>query len=173
MKFIPLLLITFLLISCTANREVAQKNKEFLQSVNCPEGGDCTFEVLKNSSLEIKSDAFGKIYPEVVHGENLVIKYHYKKDEVKNTADSSYSEFLYFEINENEKQLILNDHELQRVKMLFGRICFCRGSMGYFKITKGNLFIFNNNGELTINSKFNVKKVPQITTEINEKIKYK
>ncbi|MCK5638937.1 MAG: hypothetical protein KAH67_09505, partial [Flavobacteriaceae bacterium] len=137
-----------------------------------PEGGDCVFEVLKNSSLQIKIDDFGKIYPEIIPGNKLVIKYHYKRDEVENAMDSNYSEYVYFEIDPNEKQIILKDKDLQKVKMLFGRICFCRDDGGYFKVTNGDLFLFNSNNNLQLNLKFKMKKVPQIIKEVNENIKY-
>ena len=67
-----------------------------------------------------------------------------------------YSEFIYLEIDKNDEQLILNDEELQKVKMLYGRICFCRGSMGYFKVTEGKLFLFNKNKKLNMNLNFQV-----------------
>ncbi len=140
MKFTYLILLIHLVISCKTNQKITQNNEPFIQNINCPEGGDCVFEVLKDSNLLIKTDEFGKLYPEIIPGDKLVIKYQFKKDEIKNTVDSSYSEFVYFEINKDDKQLILKDTELQKVKMLFGRICFCRGAMGYFKVTEGDLF---------------------------------
>jgi len=172
MRIVYLLVISLLLGSCGTNQNTVQPKKSKVLNFNCPDNGDCVFEVLKNSSLLIKYDDFGKLYPEIVPGNKLVIKYHYKKDEIENTADSSYSEFVYLEIDENDKQIILKDKELQKVKMLFGRICFCRDAMGYFKVTEGSLFIFNNDRKLLINTKFKVKKVPQIITEINENINY-
>ena len=172
MRVVYLLVFSLLLGSCGTNQKTAQTKKTEVLNFNCPPNGDCVFEVLKNSSLLIKYDDFGKLYPEIVPGNKLVIKYHYKKDEIENTVDGSYSEFVYLEIDENDKQIILKDEELQKVKMLFGRICFCRDAMGYFKVTEGSLFIFNNDRKLLINSKFKVKKVPQIITEINENINY-
>ena len=172
MKFTYLILLIHLVISCKTQPKLTQNNQPVLQNINCPEGGDCVFEVIKDSNLQIKTDEFGDLYPEIISGDNLVIKYQFKKDEIENTADSSYSEFVYFEINKSDKQLILKDTELQKVKMLFGRICFCRGAMGYFKVTEGNLFLSNYDNKLQIDLKFNVKKIPQIITEINENIKY-
>ena len=172
MKFTYLILLIHLVISCKTQPKLTQNNHLVLQNINCPEGGDCVFEVLKDSNLQIKTDEFGKLYPEIIPGDKLVIKYEFKKDEIKNTADSNYSEFVYFEINKDDKQLILKDVELQKVKMLFGRICFCRGAMGYFKVTEGDLFLSNYDHKLQIDLKFNVKKIPQIVTEIKESIKY-
>jgi hypothetical protein len=172
MRIVYLFILTLSLLGCNINQKTAQNNKPDILEFNCPDDGNCVFEVLKNSSLQLKYDEFGKLYPEIVPGDKLVVKYLYKKNEIKNTADNSYSEYVYLEIDEKNKQIILKDKELQKVKMLFGRICFCRDATGYFKVTQGSLFIFNNNGKLLINTKFNVSKVPQIITEINENIKY-
>lgn len=172
MKFIYTILIFFVFLSCKSSHTASSESRQISPDINCPEEGNCVFEVLKNSSLEIKQDEFGKLYPKIVPGDKMVIKYHFKKNEVKNAADSNYSEFVYLEIDKSDERLILKDKELQKVKMLFGRICFCRDSMGYFKVTEGNLFLFNNNGKFSMNLKFKVNKVPQIITEINENINY-
>jgi len=140
--------------------------------VNCPEGGDCTFEVLRDTELELTYDALGDLNPKIVPGNKVTVRYHFKKDEVPGTADSSHSEYLFLEFDPAVEQLILRDDELQQVKMVYGRICFCRGAMGYFPVTEGNLFLFNKNRELQIRSVFHVKKVPQIIQEIDEKIRY-
>ncbi len=172
MKFIYLFFVFLLVISCKTQQKLTQDIPSQFQNINCPEGGNCVFEIIKNSSLQIKTDEFGKLYPEIISGDKLVIKYHFKKESEKGIADSNYSEFIYFEIDKNEKQLILKDKELQNVKMIFGRICFCRDAMGYFKVTEGSLFMFNTNGSLQLKTTFKVNKVPQIVTEINENIKY-
>lgn len=172
MKYIYLFLAFILVISCKTQQKLTQNVPSQFQNINCPEEGDCVFEVLKNSNLQIKTDEFGKLYPEITSGDKLVIKYHFKKDSNKDIADSNYSEYVYFEIDKNEKQIILKDAALQNVKMIFGRICFCRDAMGYFKVTEGNLFLFNTNGTIQLKTKFKVNKVPQIITEINENIKY-
>ena len=170
MKFIYLLFALLLSLSCKTQQELTPNTPSPFNKINCPENGDCTFEVLKNSSLQIKTDSFGKLYPEISIGDKLVIKYEFKKK--KEETDSNYSEFVYFEINKNDKQIILNGKELQKVKMVFGRICFCRDAMGYFKVTDGSLFLFNKDGKIQINTKFKVNKVPQIVSEINENIQY-
>lgn len=170
MKNIFPILIIFVLFSCQSSRKASSPSRQISPEINCPEGGNCSFEILKNSKLNINTDEFGKLYPEVVSGDQIVIKYHFKKNEIKNTADSNYSEYVYLEINEDQQQIILKDNELSNVKLIFGRICFCRDSMGYFKVTQGKLFLFNKNNKLTINLSFDVKNIPQITKEINESI---
>lgn len=162
-----------LLVGCKTNQRITEKDDIFLPGSNCPSDGACTFEVLKNSGLEIKSDEFGKLYPEIIPGNKLVVKYEYKRKEVENTMDSSYSEFIYFELENLEDHFYLKDLELQKVKLLYGRICFCRNATGYFKITEGALLIDSLNKKLRINLNFKTpKKIPQIISEINETITY-
>jgi len=172
MNFYRFLIILFTLASCGAKQQITKDIPVEMQNISCPESGNCSLEVFKNSELEIKTDNFGKIYPVVKSGEHLVIKYKFEKKENKNTKDSSYSEYIYFEIDKNKDQIILKDKELQNIKMLFGRICFCRDTNGYFKIDKGNFYLFNRNNTLQFNLRFEIPKVPQITTQIKENIKY-
>lgn len=172
MKIIYLFFISFLLIGCNRVSKTTKNNPSNMQNINCPDNGDCSFEVLKNSRLLIKTDDFGKLYPEVVPGDKLVVKYQFKKKTKKENLDGDYSEFIYFEMDTQEKQVVLKDQELQKVKMLFGRICFCRGAMGYFKVTQGELYLSNNNRNLRLKLSFKMNKVPQIITYIAENIKY-
>ena len=172
MNFYRFLIILFTLVSCGAKQQITKDIPVEMQNISCPESGNCSLEVFKNSELEIKTDNFGKIYPVVKSGEHLVIKYKFEKKVNKNTKDSSYSEYIYFEIDKNNDQIILKDKELQNIKMLFGRICFCRDATGYFKVDNGNFYLFNRNNTLQFNLKFEINKVPQITTQIKEYIKY-
>ncbi|MCF6223271.1 MAG: hypothetical protein L3J34_06035 [Flavobacteriaceae bacterium] len=172
MKLIYLFFISFLLIGCNTASNTTKNKSSDMQNINCPDSGDCSFEVLKNSKLLIKTDDFGKIYPEVVQGDKLVVKYEFKKRNKKENVDGNYSEFVYFEMDNHEKQVVLKDQELQNVKMLFGRICFCRGAMGYFKVTQGELYLSNHNRNLRLKLTFKMNKVPQIITYIAENIKY-
>lgn len=167
-------LILFCLLSCGSSKTDQKDDRVSLPPphINCPEDGDCSFEILKNSILEIKYDSQGKMYPDISEGNKNVIKYHYKKKTAKDVMDNSYSEYVYLEFDPNEKQVILKDKDLSKVKMIFGRICYCKGSMGYFPIREGSLFLFNLDNSLQIRTSFKVNKVPQIIDQIDEHIKY-
>jgi len=160
-------------VGCKTKEIITNEVPILIQNIVCPVDGTCTFEILKNSSLEINSDEFGNLYPEIIPSNKLVVKYEYKRIEIENTKDSSYSEFLYFELDTKDEHFVLKDIDLQKVKLLYGRICFCRGSMGYFKITEGTLFVdkYSNKLEVHLNFK-SPKKIPQIITEIKETITY-
>ena len=172
MKIFLILFILILLSGCKSNQNTSEQSGAYLKEISCPDSGNCEFEVLENSVLNVRTDEFGKLYPEVIPGNKVVIKFHYKKTVPENVMDANYSEYIYLEVNEYEPQLILRDKELQKVKMLFGRICFCRGAMGYFKVTKGSLYLFNIKGKLKMDLTFEVDKIPQIISEVKEEINY-
>lgn len=173
MKFHYVTILIFTLISCATKQPKLTNSSEFyLDNINCPEGGDCIFEIKKNAALLVKQDDFGKFYPTITKGEKLVIKYQFTRDKIENVQDGDYTEYVYFEIDPNEKQIILQDKNLQNVKMLFGRICYCKDSFGYFPVTSGKLFLFNNGEKIDIKCTFEVQKIPQIITNIHENIKF-
>jgi len=172
MKIFLILFAIILLPGCKTQQNPSEQSGAYLKEISCPESGNCEFEVLRNSNLNIRTDEFGKLYPEVTTGNKVVIKFHYKKTVPENVMDANYSEYIYLEVNEYEPQLILKDKELQKVKVLFGRICFCRGAGGYFKVTKGSLYLFNIEGKLKMDLTFEVDKIPQIITEVKEEINY-
>lgn len=175
MKTLLIYLSVFMLSSCSGLKSEATGSKTVMPppQINCPEGGDCSFEVFENSSLTLTYSDRGKLNrPEVVEGNQIVIKYRYKRKEQKDALDSSYSEYIYFEIDPGQQDIVLRDLELKKVKMTFGRICYCKGAMGYFPVEQGQLMVFNKNGNLQVRSTFKVKKIPQIITEIDENINY-
>lgn len=173
MKIIHVFFLFFALMSCDAQKNQGEREQDLIPPphINCPKEGNCTFEVLKNSSLNLKTDSTGKLYPEITEGDKLVIKYHYKKIVDENIMDAGLSEYLYLEFDPADRQIILKDKELQKVKMVYGRVCYC-SDMGYYRVKEGNLFLFNRNGSLQIRSAFKVKNIRQAISEIDENIKY-
>ncbi len=167
-----LFLLFMLMVSCSSSKEQASTDQIPPPRVNCPEGGDCTFEVLQNSNLSLKTDPTGATYPEIEAGEKVVIRYHYKKDPEPDVMDSNHSEYLYFEINPGRVEISLKDSELQEVKMIYGRVCFCKGESGYFPVRKGNLFLYQNKGDLLVRGSFSIPKVPQTIKDIDERLTY-
>lgn len=163
-----------ILLSCAGAKDQGKDQKAGIPPphINCPEGGDCSFEVMRNSVLNLNYSDTGQLYPEIVEGDKIVVKFHFKKEPIKDVMDSGYSEYVYLEFDPDEPQIILKDKELQKVKMIFGRICYCKGAMGYFPVQQGNLFMFNRDGNLQLRSSFKINKVPQIVQQIDENINY-
>ncbi len=145
--------------------------KRTINSTNCIENAKCSIEIIPNSILTVKDDEFKNTYIEIEKGDNTVIKYQLKKNNIPNTADSNYSELLYIEIDNRNKSIILKDNQLQQVKMIYGRLCYCKGTSGYFKVKKGQLELVLKKNELTLITNFSVDNIPQIITQIHEKIR--
>ena len=160
------------MVGCGSSKDQTKENQLPPPRVNCPEGGDCAFEVFQESSLSLKTDQTGASYPEIETGQNVVVRYHFKKDPDPDALDSSHSEYLYFEIPAGRVEMAIKDADLQQVKMLFGRVCFCKGETGYFPVRKGNLFVYQNNGDLLVRGEFSVSKVPQILKEFDDRLTY-
>ncbi|MCB0447302.1 MAG: hypothetical protein KDD03_07280 [Gelidibacter sp.] len=162
-----------LMVFCCKTSEIPKSNLSVEDKIslttNCPDDGTCTFEVIPNSSMKILTDDTGALYPQFYKSEAVVLKFEYKKNEQVNTADGGYSELIYLEINEDDLELELENSKLEQVKLLFGRLCFCRGSSGYFKITDGSLSIKKiGNDTYRIDITFTTNKVPQIINSISE-----
>lgn len=173
MRQIVVLILFIIVTSCAANKGSQNEVKEFIPPplINCPEGGDCTFQVLKDSGIKLATDNTGKLYPEIIAGDKIVVKFEYKKDEIEGVMDAGLTEYVYLEFDPEQQQILLKDKELQKVKMIYGKVCFC-SDMGYYRVKQGSLFLFNREGNLQIRSSFKVSKVRQVISEIDENINY-
>lgn len=174
MKYLCLFFLVLLVVGCkssqinTSLEELNEKHTVLLS--NCIDNAVCNIELLPKSNLLIKEDEFKNTYIEFEKGNNTIIKYQLKKNELPNTADSHYSEIIYLEIDNYNKSLNLKNEDLQQVKMIYGRLCYCKGSSGYFKVNKGSLELILSKNKLSLNANFNVENIPQIVSQINEKI---
>jgi hypothetical protein len=174
MKYLCLFFLVLLVVGCkssqinTSLEELNEKHTVLLS--NCIDNTVCNIELIPKSNLLIKEDEFKNTYIEFEKGNNTIIKYQLKKNELPNTADSHYSEIIYLEIDNYNKSLNLKNEDLQQVKMIYGRLCYCKGSSGYFKVNKGSLELILSKNKLSLNANFNVENIPQIVSQINEKI---
>ncbi len=170
------LILTFLVFisynSCKTIADSSESLSKFNSVVNCPDDGKCSLEILEKTDLIVQSDEFGYLYPELITGKFTVLKFEYKRDEIPNTADSGYSEIIYVQLNPESLELELQNKNLANVNMLFGRLCFCRGQTGYYRVRSGNLSIKNlEKDTYQINLEFQIDEVPQIIHQIKETIK--
>ena len=129
MKKIALAFLPFVLLACTAQKTRSVTGAHTVMN-ECPTEGTCTFEVLKDKSLVIKSN-LGKPYYEMANAPGrMVIKYAYNKTKNPAYNDDFYSEEIVFE----------TDNELSNLKdkatttpLYFTAKCFCRGKAGTYK----------------------------------------
>lgn len=167
MRYLYILICCFLL-SCNARQKLLADERIEHLTTDCPENGVCAFEVLHNKSLKLLKDGIGKLYPDISDGDNIILKFEYKRNEIPNTMDSSYRELIYVELDPNNLTLELENSQLKEVKLLFARLCFCRGQTGYYNVNKGKLSITKKGDNYQFNLDFEINEVPQIITSISQ-----
>ena len=152
-----------LIISFTACSTSKKMNFTKTDTTECPEGGVCNIEVFKNKSLDVKEDGIGQLYYNLIDDKSKVVYvYTYFVAGPENTQDGNLTEKIIFELDKNQIESIsMKNDELQKVKMLFSRACFCRGQMGTFRVTEGYLKMDENS--LSVEAK--TSKVPQTLTK--------
>ena len=112
-----------------------------VNAVNCPENGDCTIELLPNTSLEFKKDEFGNLYPVISEGNKTIFKYIYTRKTVPNTQDSNYTELVFAELDSVISPKTFTNETLKDAKLHFGRLCYCKGETGYYPVKNGEFSI--------------------------------
>ncbi len=168
MRYLYILIVSLVFFSCNAKQKLLIEDKGENSTDKCPEDGICTFEILKNKTFEVKKDNLGNLYPEIFDGDNIILIFEYKRNEIPNTLDGNYSELIYVELNPNNLIIDLEDSKLQDAKLLFARLCFCRGQTGYYKVKSGKLSISREKDKYQFNLEFKVNEVPQVITSISE-----
>lgn len=172
-KILILTLIAVFTFGC-ANSKKANKEqmKEKVIASICSEKGVCTPQIFKNQQLQINIDETGALYYRLSENKNTsVISYEYKKHADSTLVDNHYSETILLEIDNNTTQLDLKDKNLQNVKMLFDKQCFCRGQAGVHKITNGHLIFTKENELNNIQLSFEIQGIDQKLRAIHFSIK--
>jgi hypothetical protein len=142
--------------------------KRGIEKSNCPKNGVCTFEVLKGKTFKIASK-FGDTYPEFSNSTKTLLKFEYIRNTIPDVQDSSYRELVYVEIDSDMETLELENIDLTKAKVSFGRLCFCRGQTGYYSVKEGKLLISKIEDSLyRFVLDFKVNEVPQVVTRIEE-----
>ncbi|MDU8886784.1 hypothetical protein RXV94_11480 [Yeosuana sp. MJ-SS3] len=144
-------------------------NQDQTVATQCPEDGNCTFEVLENKSLEKLKGSLGESYYKVVEGKNLLLRFQYERNQIPNTVDGHYIEQVFVELDKNNLEVELNSVNSKKIRVVFARFCYCKGQTGYYDIDKGSLIIKKVEGnKYQLDFYFKITEVPQIITEIHE-----
>lgn len=142
-KYILLPLIGLVIACCSTktSKTMANNSKKTKIESPCPEEGICSFEILQNKSMNVKTDGIDKVYYELEENpDKVVFLYKYqKKIADKTLQDAGYSEEIVFEMDKNYTDFSFSDKGIQSTKMLFGVFCYCKGKAGNYRVTKGNL----------------------------------
>jgi len=144
--------------SADTSNMLTYMSEKTMQTDDCKEGGTCKVEIFKNKDYTIEKDGIGKIYPKIVAGENIVVKYTYKMGNPNNYADGGESETLHFIITkEMEKEL--QNSDLQKIKLVYGKNCFCRDIQGFYKVEQGNFTLKSSKKSSDITIEFTIPKI--------------
>lgn len=157
---------------CNCTKSAISKSNDISIESNCPENGTCTITVEKNKSIIVKTDDLGGIYYQFLDNPNTsVIHYQYNRTVEEGLKDGHHREEILFEIDNDATSLNLENKEIQKTKMLFGRHCYCKGMAGYFKVEEGVLHLENKNNVITLDLDFKIIKVPQLFNKIKATVK--
>ncbi len=163
-------LCSILFLSCGTKQSTTDTEKTSLNisEMECPKPGKCSWEFMPNQSLIIKDNTGGTFYPQFVeNSKTSVIKFRYHQDSPEGVADGQYTEEVYFEVENDEQKLFLKNEELQQVKLLYGRLCFCeRGSVGYVKVNEGQLKYSKQDNKILVSLDFENNQIPQVLKEL-------
>jgi len=170
MKFTIFSLVILALFSCVPKKMATKTDLPVQKASTCYENGDCTVEIFKNTELLIKKDDTGQLYVEIIPGIKNVFKYSYTRKKLEGIADSGYQEIVLFEFLSGEINLHLQDKNLQEANLVFGRLCYCKGESGYFRISTGDLKLSSYDQGIAVDLNFKAE-VPQIIHELKETIK--
>ena len=167
------LLLSFLSLSCNCTKnQVNDVVVEKTYSTSCPSDGKCTTVLIENKSLNIKVDETGASYYELIDNtKTSIIKFEYNKTVDTTLQDNSYREEILFEIPNQFNKINLENYELESIKMIFGKHCFCRGQAGIYSIKKGKLNILKENNTTSFNLEFEIPNIEHKIKIISESIK--
>lgn len=170
MKIFIHLFFILTLVGCkTKQTTLITEKQKFIASSDCQEDGVCSVEIIPDSFLSVKTDEFGHIYTTIEKGEKVIFKFTYSRIVDEKYVDGQYAEEIYAEFDQNLPEINLKNKNLSKVKLLFNRMCYCKGSAGFYHVENGELS-FKKTGKNTYNIQLNFKmdKVPQVIRSINE-----
>ncbi len=138
-KFLFLSFFVFINLSC-ATKQVATELAEDIFITGCPDGGTCSFEVLKDTSITLVRDEFDNFYPRQSKSIDFnLIKIAYTKDVPEGIMDAGYVEVFYIVVPKQKKEWNLKNKALYRASLIYGRECRCPGETGYEYVLEGKL----------------------------------
>lgn len=137
-RFINLVVILFC-FSCITKKSYNQLYNDVL-FLECPGGGTCSLEILKDTSISLIRDEFDNLYPKptLIAGVNL-IKISYIKDIRYGIMDANYVEVFYIVVPKSKKKWKLKNKALFNANLIYGRECRCPGETGFKYLSEGKL----------------------------------
>lgn len=152
------------MFSCKSQKNSSATWKNHTIETPCLPKSECTFEILENKSLLVKTDDTNHIYYHLQDTPGkTVVKYTYKTITDPKLKDAGYSEDIIFETDDKLSNLNATGADIQKTKMLFGVHCFCRGKAGFYKIEQGKMSYANNKLHIELPDVIDNQKVKTVT----------
>jgi len=177
MRIFILLIIASVMVNCKPKQNMNQPNNVINDEMVLMDGSMVSTENVKiekflDSSLKYHEDNLNGFYAEIVSGDNDtdVITIKYSKTGPEGTMDGNYSETLYFEVPNKEVEMQLSNTELQDVKMIYEKACYCKGEAGYYKVKEGSLKVERNKDYINIQTEFSIPETSQQVKKVQRQI---
>lgn len=154
---IALLAFAAVAVSCSTTKGVESTNwlgKKVTMVSVAPENGKTAATREYEKSLNL--NGFEQLYPQTIYNpETVLVQYNYDRNKAKeNYADDFYKEELFLEIPAKAFKKEYKDGELEQVKLVYGKHCYCKGEAGYYKITQGTLKIDHSDKQTKVKLSF-------------------
>ena len=164
-KLILLLLIVFSISSCVTKSNQIAKSKNY---TNCPTDGTCSAQIILDTRALIKKDEYGNSYEHLTKDTNYVLlKYAYDRNQLNEVADSHYQEIIYLSIPKDVKRIALIDQSMKQVELIYGRLCNCRNTTGYYYVNKGKVEVVKTDLGYDVLLDIEVNEIPNVITELS------
>ncbi|OUS18810.1 hypothetical protein A9Q93_03055 [Nonlabens dokdonensis] len=164
-KLILLLLIVFSISSCVTKSNQITKSKNY---TTCPTDGTCSAQIIVDTRALIKKDEYGNSYEHLTKDTNYVLlKYAYDRNQLNGVADSHYHEIIYLSIPKDVKRIALIGQSMKQVELIYGRLCNCRNTTGYYYVNKGKVEVVKTDLGYDALLDIEVNNIPNVITELS------
>jgi|SRR5690554_277712 len=152
-----ILLVFAVLTSCSTAKGVSSTNwlgKNITVKSEIHENGTVTATREFEKGLNLNS--FEQLYPKTNYNPHTVlVQYEFNRDKSEDGyADDFYKEEIFIEIPLKAFKKQYKNEELEQVKLVYAKHCYCKGEAGYYKITDGTLNIKHSEKETSVKLNF-------------------
>ena len=156
-KMMALIAVTALAVGCSTTKGVESTNwlgKKVTMVSVAPENGKVT--ATRENEKALNLNGFTELYPQTnFDPEKTVVEYSYERNTAQQSyEDDFYKEELFFEIPTKAFKKEYKNADLEQVKLVYGKHCYCKGEAGYYKITEGTLKINHSDKATTVKLSF-------------------
>lgn len=156
-KLLTLLAISALAASCNSTKGVVSTNwlgKTVTVKSAIPENG--TITATREFEKGLNLNGFNELYPQPHFDPKAVlVQYEFNRNRSEDLyADDFYKEEIFMEIPAEAFKKEYKNADLEQVKLVYGKHCYCKGEAGYYKITDGTLKVDHSDKQTKVKLSF-------------------